>query len=250
MSQETERYQLENNGNTYLGRAKPSGSGADVEANPEGTATADLTKLKVDDTIYGIPEGTEVVANPTLAGTESALTGLQVGDTKYAVPTPHTMNTYTAGTLSEADQAKIAVDIANNYPIKIGLYVYNLFAGAETNIVTFVTILTGYFNEGLQSNDYYIATYNKTTHNLSIQNQGNNHYYIPIHSLLFNFGDTSGTTTTKMIANGQSRVFGAVSTYAQTTAPTADNTDGGIRIVVLSSEPATRYNGYLYIITA
>lgn len=29
--------------------------------------------------------GTEVIANPTLAGTESALTGLQVGDTKYKV---------------------------------------------------------------------------------------------------------------------------------------------------------------------
>ena len=34
-----------------------------------------------------------------------------------------------------------------------------------------------------------------------------------------------------------------------TTAPDAANTDG-IKIVVLSSEPATKYNGYLYIITA
>ena len=30
--------------------------------------------------------GTNVVANPTLVGTEAVLTGLQVGDTKYAVP--------------------------------------------------------------------------------------------------------------------------------------------------------------------
>lgn len=30
--------------------------------------------------------GTTVIANPTLAGTEADLTGLQVGDTKYAVP--------------------------------------------------------------------------------------------------------------------------------------------------------------------
>ena len=30
--------------------------------------------------------GTTVVANPTLAGTEDPLTGLQVGDTKYSVP--------------------------------------------------------------------------------------------------------------------------------------------------------------------
>lgn len=31
-------------------------------------------------------QGTEVEANPTLVGTESALTGLQVGDTKFKVP--------------------------------------------------------------------------------------------------------------------------------------------------------------------
>ena len=30
--------------------------------------------------------GTNVVANPELSGTETVLTGLQVGDTKYAVP--------------------------------------------------------------------------------------------------------------------------------------------------------------------
>lgn len=34
-----------------------------------------------------------------------------------------------------------------------------------------------------------------------------------------------------------------------TTAPTADNTGGGIIIVVLDSEPATYYDGYYYIIT-
>ena len=33
--------------------------------------------------------GTNVVANPTLAGTEDALTGLQVGETKYSVPQTH-----------------------------------------------------------------------------------------------------------------------------------------------------------------
>lgn len=34
-----------------------------------------------------------------------------------------------------------------------------------------------------------------------------------------------------------------------TTAPTADNTDGNLKVVVLSSEPGTKYNGWLYIIT-
>lgn len=32
-----------------------------------------------------------------------------------------------------------------------------------------------------------------------------------------------------------------------TTAPTTDNTDGSLKIVILSSEPVTKYNGYLYI---
>ena len=33
-----------------------------------------------------------------------------------------------------------------------------------------------------------------------------------------------------------------------TTAPSADNTSGNLKIVVLSSEPATKYNGYIYFI--
>lgn len=34
-----------------------------------------------------------------------------------------------------------------------------------------------------------------------------------------------------------------------TTAPSADNTDGDLKFVILSSEPATYYDGYLYIVT-
>ena len=58
-----------------------------VVANPTLAGTeADLTGLQVGETKYAVPQGTPVVANPTLAGTEADLTGLQVGDTKYAVP--------------------------------------------------------------------------------------------------------------------------------------------------------------------
>ena len=42
--------------------------------------------ITIGDTVYKIEGGTTVVANPTMAGTESDLTGLQVGDTKYKVP--------------------------------------------------------------------------------------------------------------------------------------------------------------------
>ena len=34
-----------------------------------------------------------------------------------------------------------------------------------------------------------------------------------------------------------------------TTAPTEDNDSGQLKVVVLSSDPATKYDGYLYIIT-
>ena len=62
-----------------------------VQGNPLGSGTATLTKLKIDNTIYNIPQGggggsgTTVVANPTLTGSETNLSGLQVGDTKYGI---------------------------------------------------------------------------------------------------------------------------------------------------------------------
>lgn len=55
---------------------------------------------------------------------------------------------------------------------------------------------------------------------------------------------TDGTNSVS-VANIQDKTKGIP--YL-TTAPTADNTDG-LKFVVLSSEPATKYNGYIYIIT-
>lgn len=45
-----------------------------------------IFKDKNDNVLYTGYETSEIVANPTLAGTEANLTGLQVGNTKYAVP--------------------------------------------------------------------------------------------------------------------------------------------------------------------
>lgn len=62
-----------------------------VKANPTSDGTATLTKLKIGNIIYNIPQGggggggTTVVANPTLTGSEANLSGLQVGDTKYGI---------------------------------------------------------------------------------------------------------------------------------------------------------------------
>ena len=43
-------------------------SGSDVEANPSGTATEELNKLRVDNTIYSIPEGSEIVVYGEASG--------------------------------------------------------------------------------------------------------------------------------------------------------------------------------------
>ena len=64
-------------------------NGTEVVANPTLAGTeAALSGLQVGTDKYAVPTPTEVVANPTLAGTEAALTGLQVGDTKYKGITP------------------------------------------------------------------------------------------------------------------------------------------------------------------
>ena len=60
-----------------------------VQGNPTESGTVDLTKLKIGDIIYTVPQGggggTTVVANPTLTGSEANLSGLQVGNTKYGI---------------------------------------------------------------------------------------------------------------------------------------------------------------------
>ena len=210
MSQETERYQLENNGNTYLARASASGGDTDVEANPEGTATTDLEKLKVGETIYGIPEGTEVVANPTLAGTESALTGLQVGDTKYAVESGMTNPMTTAGDLIVGGTDGVPTRIAGQTAAS-GYSLFFTIGNATTPLWTYAS------PSMLMSRD-------NTKHSVP---------YNP---------NTTGTANMSMGTIGNT-----IPLYPITTAPTANNTDG-LKIVVLTSEPATYYDGYYSIL--
>ncbi len=68
-----------------LGKKAGSGGGTEVIANPELAGTEDnLTGLQVGNTKYKV---SEVNANPTLAGTEAELTGLEVDNTKYKIDT-------------------------------------------------------------------------------------------------------------------------------------------------------------------
>lgn len=71
-------------------------------------------------------------------------------------------------------------------------------------------------------------------------------------ALTFNPTVPSGTTATTLttLKNGSNYYsLGGGDIPYTNTAPTGPNTSGGIKVVVLSEEPATRYDGYLYIIT-
>lgn len=56
-----------------------------VEANPSGTASSELTKLRIGDSIYSLPDGVNVVANPQQTGTID-LTSIQIDQTVYNIP--------------------------------------------------------------------------------------------------------------------------------------------------------------------
>ena len=217
MSEETERYQLENNGNTYLARASASGGGTDVVANPEGTATTDLTKLKVDDTIYGIPE--DAVILDCTSG--SLPTGTTYADVVTLMATKVVVakwlqNTKTyEGIIFQAPQGYVG--------LRASVFIENFKGIGMYNTLTI-------YEDG-------------TT---QIMNSENYSYMSPNYN--FQNANAGNSNLTSFMNNNTAYNFGAMSMYAQTTAPTANNTDGGIRIVVLSSEPATYYNGYYYII--
>lgn len=78
------------------------------------------------------------------------------------------------------------------------------------------------------------------------------------HTLSLSDGDSGTISSVQFNTINNQTVFGsgnidvsqASSISYLTTAPSSANTDGGLKFVVLSSEPATKYSGYIYIITA
>lgn len=146
------------------------GGGTTVVANPEGSATADLTKLKVGDTIYGV-EGDTSACYQTTDDTESAIV-----DTDYipfldssaasgaGAPKKSTWSNFcskiaaklfkyveveniglstspTAVTFTSADiTADSVIDV---YTSEYGIVVYSVVASAGSAVVTFAALASG-----------------------------------------------------------------------------------------------------------
>ena len=73
---------------SLLNQLEGSGEGATFKVEKEDdekSYQSVYTGAEIDAAVAKAGDATKVTANPTLAGTESALEGLQVGDTKYKV---------------------------------------------------------------------------------------------------------------------------------------------------------------------
>ena len=134
--------------------------GTEVVANPVLAGTeSDLTGLEVAGTKYKVPTGggTEVVANPSLAGTESYLTGLEVAGTKYKVPsgggTEVVANPVLAGTESDLTGLEVA---GTKYKVPTGgtqLYRHKIlvFNSNDEIVADFVCITSSNNNYNLSN---------------------------------------------------------------------------------------------------
>ena len=209
MSQETKNYQYERNDfNTYGVRGSASGGGTEVVANPTLAGTEDgLTGLQVGETKYKVEQPINVVANPTLAGTENALTGLEVGNTKYKVDSGMTNPMTTAG---------------------------DIIYGGENGLPTRLAKPSS-SNQFLRNSSNGFLTWVGIGADTLIRPAG------LLGQCLYSNSDSAGTG----FASGKPGQNFGLGTL--TTAPSSANTDG-LKIVVLTAEPATYYDGYYYII--
>ena len=117
--------------------------------------------------------GTNVVANPTLDGTETALTGLQVGETKYKVPQggSETTNLYLHSIIIyKTNGCNINFSFINSTSTKYnenGLF--SLFMGSHIPCSGIVidngskNVLNCEFSQLFKINIYYFATVGSTT---------------------------------------------------------------------------------------
>ena len=244
MSQTSKTYQYDRNDNNTFGVRGKADECTVVKANETLAGTEDsLTELTIGTTKYKVDQPINVVANPTLAGTEASLTGLEVGTTKYAIPTGYTIHTYTANktyTSADSNYQQLVDDLTAGHDIKINDIIFKFIYKAGD------TYRYSAFGTGMTSN--YVSTYC-----IAIDKSGSDYtFYNPVNTALGNVTALTSTPPvnlrTGLTIAGTDYSFVSKQSYYLTTAPSSANTSGYLQFVVLSSEPATYYNGYYYII--
>lgn len=220
-----------------------------VTANPTLSGNeAELTGLQVGSTKYKVPEGSEVVANPTLAGTETQLAGIQVDGTKYKMPDVPTIAANPTQTGSETELERLQINSAKfkiTHPTVPQIAVNPTLAGTEAAMTGLELNGTKYKMPTVSANPALSGT---ETELESLEVNGTK-YKMPEgggSAVVANPTRTASDPSLRSITIGEDN-YQIDTLWYRTSAPTAANPNG-IKIVILPTEPATKYDGYLYII--
>ena len=223
-----------------------------------------------------------VTANVTVPGGANDLTSLQIGSTVYNVPTyvsdvqidstsivsQDVANLLTAGSNYSASSNRLttqsdvedSINIALNnalYPKAIpGEITYdNATMSGQVDSTTWSALMAGESEvtilESNSSGIYYdIINHlplNYTDADIALSKLKFSEFNYPNYEMSF-------SATYKIVSISQTQIVvknidipDDINAFG--TAPSADNTTGAYKVVVLSSEPATYYNGYIYYIT-
>ncbi|MBQ9416778.1 MAG: hypothetical protein IJU20_08080 [Clostridia bacterium] len=220
-----------------------------VTANPTLSGNeAELTGLQVGDTKYKMPEGSEVVANPTLAGTETQLAGIQVDGTKYKMPDVPTIAANPTQTGSETELERLQINSAKfkiTHPTVPSIAVNPTLAGTEAAMTGLELNGTKYKMPTVSANPTLAGT---ETELEGLEVNGTK-YKMPEgggSAVAANPTRTASDPSLRSITIGEDN-YQIDTLWYRTSAPSAANPNG-IKIVILPTEPATKYDGYLYII--
>lgn len=145
----------------------------DVVANPSGTGSTDLTKLKVGNDIYNIPSGgggTEVEANPSEPATDD-LNTIKIGETVYDIPGGGSTNygkfkcdtlfvndplpSPTSGTANVTRTYTLNGSIDDYDAVYVIMYGYYYSSQGATNITSRIVFKNDYYLKGFDNLSYY-----------------------------------------------------------------------------------------------
>lgn len=90
--------------------------------------TSKYTGAEIDAAVAKAGDATKVEANPTLAGTEAALEGLQVGDTKYKVTEIPTIE------ITQTEIGDILLQLASDLNDATGDFQYKIYEISDASI--------------------------------------------------------------------------------------------------------------------
>lgn len=248
-------------------------TGSSVEANPTLAGTeGNLTGLEVDGTKYKVSSGTEVTPLSSVTGSEPIFRGLKIDGVDYQGY--RTIVEVNAGHTASAPDLQDILIGDTTYKVPAGAYIAKMSSARRISTESLNYIYANYL-----STPCYVI-YNNTIYR--IIKRASNKLYTTAYSgassaskvvyltwLSITDGDITevNDNSIQVLANPPATGTNALTELGVgidvfkirdgaknglgylTTAPTSANNDG-IKIVVLNAEPATKYAGYLYIITA